>query len=145
MDTVAAQRPQLHWRWLDIEDEAARNCVQRFWNAPGMAERPGLKAVDLFRAAGEGKVKALWIMSTNPVDSLPEADLVRKALEVCPFVVVSDAIRETDTNACADVLLPALTWGEKSGTVTNSERRISRQRSFLPPPGEARADWWHMA
>ncbi len=130
---------------MNIEDEAARSRVQQFWNAPAMAGKPGLKAVDLFRAVGEGKVKALWIMSTNPVDSLPEADLVRKALETCPFVVVSDATRDTDTNAYADVLLPALTWGEKSGTVTNSERRISRQRSFLPAPGEARADWWHMA
>ncbi len=130
---------------MNIEDAAARERVQHFWNAPAMADRPGLKAVDLFRAVGEGKIKALWIMSTNPVDSLPEADLVRRALETCPFVVVSDASRETDTNRYAHVLLPALSWGEKSGTVTNSERRISRQRPFLPPPGEARADWWHMA
>jgi assimilatory nitrate reductase catalytic subunit len=130
---------------MNIEDPVARERVQRFWNAPVMAERAGLKAVDLFRAVGDGRVKALWIMSTNPADSLPEADLVQEALRACPFVVVSDAIRETDTNRFAHVLLPAICWGEKDGTVTNSERRISRQRAFLPAPGEARADWWHLA
>jgi assimilatory nitrate reductase catalytic subunit len=80
-------------------------------------------------------------MSTNPVVSMPDADRVRRALERCDLVVVSDCVR-TDTTDCAHVLLPAATWGEKSGTVTNSERRISRQRQFLPPPGESRPDWW---
>ena len=80
-------------------------------------------------------------MSTNPVVSMPDAERVRRALEKCDLVVVSDCVRETDTTACAHVLLPAATWGEKSGTVTNSERRISRQRQFLPEPGESRADW----
>ncbi len=130
---------------MNIEDEAARNRVQRFWASPAMAAKPGLKAVDLFRAIGEGKVKAVWIMGTNPVDSLPDADAVAAALEACPFVVVSDVVRATDTNAHAHVLLPAAAWGEKSGTVTNSERRISRQRSFLPLPGEAKPDWWIMS
>lgn len=130
---------------MNIEDEAARDRVQRFWGSPSIASRPGLKAVDLFRAVRDGQIKALWIMSTNPVDSLPEADEVRQALALCPFVVVSDIARETDTTPYAHVLLPALGWGEKDGTVTNSERRISRQRAFLPPPGEARADWWQIA
>jgi assimilatory nitrate reductase catalytic subunit len=116
--------------------------VRRFWNAPCVASQPGLKAVDLFDAIDAGKVKAVWIMSTNPVVSMPDADRVRRALERCELVVVSDCVRETDTTACAHVLLPAATWGEKSGTVTNSERRISRQRKFLPEPGESRADWW---
>lgn len=130
---------------MNIEDEAARERVQRFWRSPAIAQKPGLKAVDLFRAVREGKVKALWIMATNPADSLPEADLVQDALRACPFVVVSDAVRETDTTRFAHVLLPAATWGEKDGTVTNSERRISRQRRFLPLPGEARPDWWALA
>lgn len=130
---------------MNIEDEVARERVQRFWGSPSMASRPGLKAVDLFRAVRNGQIKALWIMSTNPVDSLPEADEVREALANCPFVVVSDIARETDTTPYAHVLLPALGWGEKDGTVTNSERRISRQRAVLPPPGEARADWWQIA
>lgn len=130
---------------MNIEDEAARVRVQRFWSSPGMAQKPGLKAVEMFEAVRAGKIKAIWIVSTNPVDSLPQADRVREALELCPFVVVSDAIRHTDTTAYADVLLPATAWGEKDGTVTNSERRISRQRAFLPAPGEARGDWWQIA
>lgn len=125
------------------EEEVDR--VRRFWGAPRMATAPGLKAVELFRAIGAGQVKAVWIMGTNPVVSLPDADRVRDALERCELVVVSDCVRHTDTTACAHVLLPALAWGEKAGTVTNSERRISRQRPFLPPPGEARADWWIIA
>jgi assimilatory nitrate reductase catalytic subunit len=119
--------------------------VRRFWNAPRVATRPGLKAVELFDAIDRGAVKAVWIMSTNPVVSMPDADRVRRALERCELVVVSDCVRETDTTALAHVLLPAATWGEKSGTVTNSERRISRQRNFLREPGDTRADWWIVA
>jgi assimilatory nitrate reductase catalytic subunit len=81
-------------------------------------------------------------MGTNPVVSLPDADAARAALQRCPLVVVSDAVADTDTVRLAHIKLPALTWGEKEGTVTNSERRISRQRTFLPPPGEAKPDWW---
>ncbi|HRW67254.1 MAG TPA: molybdopterin-dependent oxidoreductase [Candidatus Competibacter sp.] len=118
--------------------------VQRFWQAPAIAQGPGLKAVDLFKAVADGKIKALWIMGTNPVVSMPDADQVREALRCCPLVVVSDAVADTDTMRLARIKLPALTWGEKEGTVTNSERRISRQRTFLPPPGEAKPDWWAM-
>jgi len=116
--------------------------MRRFWNAPLVAAQPGLKAVDMFEAIDSGSIKAVWIMSTNPVVSMPDAERVRRALGRCELVVVSDCVRDTDTTACAHVLLPAATWGEKSGTVTNSERRISRQRKFLPEPGETRADWW---
>jgi assimilatory nitrate reductase catalytic subunit len=122
-------------------DEAARARVQRFWGAPHVAAGPGLKAVEMFEAVAEGRVKALWIMATNPAVSLPDASRVRAALAACPFVVVSDVMAATDTAAFAHVKLPALAWGEKDGTVTNSERRISRQRAVLRPPGEARADW----
>jgi assimilatory nitrate reductase catalytic subunit len=116
--------------------------VSRFWGVDGIASRPGLKAIDLFEAVAAGEVRAIWIMSTNPVVSMPNADRVRAALERCEFVVVSDCVRDTDTTACAKVLLPATTWAEKSGTVTNSERRISRQRAFLEPAGQSRPDWW---
>lgn len=116
--------------------------VGRFWQAPAMAHRPGLKAVELFQAVAAGQIKALWIMGTNPVVSMPDADQVRAALQRCPLVVVSDAVADTDTVRLAHIKLPALTWGEKDGTVTNSERRISRQRTFLPPPGAAQPDWW---
>ena len=116
--------------------------VSRFWSSDRVATRPGLKAVEMFRAVAEGRIKALWIMATNPVDSMPEADLVRDALRICPFVVVSDMSMRTDTVAEGRVRLPAAGWGEKDGTVTNSERRISRQRPFVPAAGEARPDWW---
>ncbi|MDP2225999.1 MAG: molybdopterin-dependent oxidoreductase [Moraxellaceae bacterium] len=130
---------------MDIENSIHRERVQRFWNAPAVAAKPGLKAVDMFEAVHSGKIKAIWIMATNPVVSMPDADRVRAALEKCELVVVSDCIADTDTTRMAHVKLPALAWGEKDGTVTNSERRISRQRAFLPAPGEARPDWWAMA
>lgn len=126
---------------LEIENPAHRALVRQFWCAPAMPERPGLKAVELFEAVADGRIKALWIMATNPAVSLPEADRVRDALAHCPFVAVSDVEQRTDTTELADVLLPAAAWGEKDGTVTNSERRISRQRAFLPPPAEVRPDW----
>jgi assimilatory nitrate reductase catalytic subunit len=130
---------------LELANPDHRRLVREFWRSSRIAGKPGMKAVDLFRAVGDGQIKALWIMATNPVDSMPEADSVRAALTKCPFVVVSDVTRQTDTTAHARVLLPSLAWGEKDGTVTNSERRISRQRPFLAAPGDARADWWQMA
>jgi assimilatory nitrate reductase catalytic subunit len=118
--------------------------LKAFWNAPNLAMKPGRTAVDLFQAIGRGEVRAIWIMATNPAVSLPEAEAVRAALRGCETVVVSEATR-SDTVDLAHVVLPALAWGEKSGTVTNSERMISRQRAFLPAPGEAKADWWAVA
>ncbi len=127
---------------MEIGNAEHRAMTQEFWRSPRMAEKPGLKAVDMFNAVKEGQVKAVWIMSTNPAVSIPEVNRVNDALQQCEFVVVSDCMQHTDTTYYADVLLPALTWGEKDGTVTNSERRISRQKAFLPQPGEAKADWW---
>ncbi|AQQ66852.1 nitrate reductase [Microbulbifer agarilyticus] len=115
--------------------------VGRFWNASNMAQGPGLKAVELFNAVESGQIKAVWIMATNPAVSMPDARRVANALKNCPTVIVSDCVGDTDTARCADLLLPATTWGEKTGTVTNSERRVSRQKGFLPKPGEARHDW----
>jgi len=117
--------------------------VRRFWKAPRIATHEGLKAVQMFEAIARGEIKALWVMGTNPAVSLPQADAAREALKKLELFVVSENVRSNDTvDAGAHVLLPALAWGEKSGTVTNSERRISRQRAFLPAPGEARPDWW---
>ncbi|TIS98305.1 molybdopterin-dependent oxidoreductase, partial [Mesorhizobium sp.] len=130
---------------MEIENPEHRDRVQRFWNAPDIAEKPGLKAVEMFQAVADGRIKALWIMATNPVDSMPDADAVEAAIKACPFVVVSEVLAKTDTVRHAHVRLPAAAWGEKDGTVTNSERRISRQRAFLATPGEARADWWIIA
>jgi assimilatory nitrate reductase catalytic subunit len=118
-----------------------RDCARRFWDAPAVALGPGLKAVDLFRAVDDGRIKFIWVMATNPAVSMPDAGFVRAALAKCPMVVVSDCIEDTDTAAFAHIKLPALGWGEKDGTVTNSERMISRQRALFPPAGEAQADW----
>jgi assimilatory nitrate reductase catalytic subunit len=126
---------------LDLDKPAHRAAVQSFWASPRIADKPGLKAVDLFQAIESGKVKAVWVIATNPVVSLPDADQVRRALSKAELVIASDVVLETDTNAFAHILLPALAWGEKDGTVTNSERRISRQRAFLSAPGEAKGDW----
>ncbi len=127
---------------MSIDHESHRRIVQDFWKSPSIASKPGLKAVDLFEAVGDGRIKALWIIATNPAVSMPDADRVRSAIAGCDFVVVSDCIEGTDTGALAHVLLPAAGWGEKDGTITNSERRISRQRSFLATPGNAKPDWW---
>ncbi len=117
--------------------------VRRFWKAPHIATHEGLKAVEMFEAIGRGEIKALWVIGTNPAVSLAAADAARAALKKLELFVVSENVRSNDTvNAGAHVLLPAQAWGEKSGTVTNSERRISRQRAFLDPPGETKPDWW---
>jgi assimilatory nitrate reductase catalytic subunit len=123
--------------------EADVDRVRRFWNANRIVTREGRKAVQMFEAVARGEIKALWVMATNPAVSLPRAGAVRKALASLELFVVSDNVLSNDTvNAGAHVLLPAAGWGEKEGTVTNSERRISRQRAFLTPPGEAKPDWW---
>jgi len=117
--------------------------VRRFWKAPQIATHEGLKAVQMFQAIGRGEIKALWVMGTNPAVSLPNADAVRAAMKKLDLLVISENVKSNDSiHSGAHVLLPAHAWGEKSGTVTNSERRISRQRAFLPPPGEAKSDWW---
>ncbi|MBB3712045.1 assimilatory nitrate reductase catalytic subunit [Limimaricola variabilis] len=126
---------------LDIDNPAHRDAVQSFWNAPDMPAGAGLKAVDMFRAVERGEIKALWIICTNPAMSMPEADRVRAAIANCDFAAVSDITASTDTARLAHVLLPAAGWGERDGSVTNSDRTISRQRAVLPAPGEARPDW----
>ncbi|QYJ78730.1 nitrate reductase [Shewanella acanthi] len=118
-----------------------RQLLADFWPRSNIAPHAGLTATELFQAMADGKINAVWIMATNPLASLPDSALVRRALQTCPFVVVSDITSDTDTAQFADVLLPAQGWSEKSGTTTNSERRISRQRAFKPALGEARADW----
>lgn len=118
--------------------------VKRFWQAPALRQGEGLKAVDMFNAIDEGRIKAVWIMATNPAVSLPDSNVVRRALDKCELVIASDVVAKTDTLKYADIVLPAAAWGEKTGTVTNSERRISRQRGFKAAPGSAKPDWWIM-
>ena len=127
---------------MGFGDAHAHALLSKFWQTDSLADKPGLKAVELFQAMDAGKVKAVWIMGTNPMVSLPDVNGMQRALQQCELVVVSDCVAETETTALAHILLPAAAWGEKGGTVTNSERRISRQRTFLPLPGEARPDWW---
>ena len=127
-----------HLRFESAEDRAM---LQSFWNAPRLPKKPGLKALDMFDAVLAGRVKAIWIAATNPAESLPRSARVRAALEACPFVVAADCW-PTETTRLANIVLPAAGWGEKDGTVTNSERTISRQRPFRAPPGEAKPDWW---
>ncbi|MEQ6203963.1 molybdopterin-dependent oxidoreductase [Sulfitobacter sp. HNIBRBA2951] len=130
---------------LDLENPAHRHAVRQFWDAPQMSEVAGLKAVDMFRAVGSGQIKALWIIHTNPAVSMPDAEAVAAAIKGCDFTVVSDVTGQTDTARLADVLLPAAAWAEKDGTVTNSDRTISRQRAVLPAFGAARPDWAQLA
>ena len=128
----------------EIGDEAHRAEVEALWKlAPGtLSPRPGLAAVELFEGLRAGKVKAVWIACTNPAHSMPDIGPVREALHKAEYVVVQEAFSGTDTVPFADALLPASTWGEKEGTVTNSERRISRVRAAVAAPGQARPDWW---
>jgi assimilatory nitrate reductase catalytic subunit len=117
--------------------------VRRFWAAPNIARREGLKAVPMFEAVAESRIRAMWVMATNPAVSLPDADKLRAALAGLDLFVVSENVLSNDTLAAKPhYILPAAAWGEKDGTVTNSERRISRQRAFLPLPGEVKPDWW---
>ncbi|WP_163559277.1 nitrate reductase [Halomonas sp. NO4] len=131
---------------MDYDTPGALDRMRRFWSTerlvPSLPAGPGHKAVELFEAVERGEVQALWIMATNPVVSLPDANRVRAALAKCPLVIVSECVADTDLLPYADIVLPASSWSEKDGTVTNSERRLSRQRGILPPPGEARHDWW---
>ncbi|OUR75373.1 nitrate reductase [Alphaproteobacteria bacterium 46_93_T64] len=130
---------------MDIENSDHREIVQEFWNSPMIPDKPGLKAVDMFNSVMSGEIKAIWIMATNPVDSMPDADLVKAALQACPLVVVSDIQVDTDTSALAHIKFPSLGWGEKDGLVTNSERRISHQKAFLKAPENAKPDWWQLS
>jgi len=126
---------------MDYDTPGARQRVADYWHTETLANGPGYKAVELFEAVHRGDIKVLWIMGTNPAVSLPDSTRVREALARCEVVIVSDCVGQTDTTDFADILLPAAGWGEKDGTVTNSERRISRQRRFLPLPPGVKPDW----
>lgn len=126
---------------MDIDNPAHRQTVQNYWQSPTIASKTGLKAVDMFDDIETGKVKAVWIMATNPMVSMPNREKIARALKKCEMVVVSDCVDKNDTLTFADVALPATGWSEKDGTVTNSERRISRQRGMLEASGQARHDW----
>ena len=132
----------------DLANPAHRAEVAALWGVASVPDQPGKTAVEMFQAAADGEIKALWIACTNPAQSMPDQSTVRRALERAEFVVVQEAFSTTATCAYADLLLPATTWGEKEGTVTNSERRITRVRAAVQPPGTSddkaagpRHDW----
>jgi assimilatory nitrate reductase catalytic subunit len=125
----------------DMGNAAHRAEVAALWGIADVPSQPGKTAVEMFQAAADGEIKALWIACTNPAQSIPDQATVRRALERAELVIVQEAFATTETCQYADLLLPATTWGEKDGTVTNTERRISRVRSAVPPPGQARHDW----
>jgi len=125
----------------ELSSESDRKEIAALWGVDSVPAKPGKTAVEMFEAIGRGEIKAVWIACTNPAQSMPDANAVRRALERAEFVVVQEAFRSAETCDYADVLLPAASWAEKEGTVTNSERRISRVRAAVPPPGEARPDW----
>jgi assimilatory nitrate reductase catalytic subunit len=125
----------------DLANPQHRAEVAALWGVNDVPSRPGKSAVEMFQAAADGEIKALWIVCTNPAQSMPDQATVRRALQRAEFVVLQEAYLNTATAGFADVLLPASSWGEKAGTVTNSERRISRVRPAAPAPGAARDDW----
>ena len=125
----------------DLANPQHREEIQKLWNVPSVPSLPGKTAVEMFQAAADGQIKVLWIVCTNPAQSMPDQAVVRKALERAELVIVQEAFATTATCAYADILLPATTWGEKEGTVTNTERRVSRVRSAVGAPGETRHDW----
>ena len=125
----------------DMGNPEHRAEVAALWGIKDVPSKPGKTAIEMFQAAADGEIKALWIACTNPAQSMPDQTTVRRALERAELVVVQEAFATAATCDYADLLLPASTWGEKTGTVTNSERRISRVRPAIAAPGEARHDW----
>ena len=125
----------------DLADPAHRAEVAALWGVPDVPSKPGKTAVEMFQAAADGEIKALWIACTNPAQGMPDQSAVRRALQRAEFVVLQEAFAHTATAPIAHLLLPASSWGEKESTVTNSERRISRVRAAVPAPGSARHDW----
>ena len=124
----------------ELSNDAERKEVAQAWGVDDIPAKPGLTATALFQAIEEGSVKAVWVIATNPAASIPDTNQVIRALQKAELVVVQDAFH-SDTADYADILLPAATWLEKDGTMTNSERRIAKVRKLLDPPGEAKADW----
>lgn len=125
----------------NLASSSDRAEIAQFWGVNSVPDQPGLTAVPMFNALLDKKVKAIWIVCTNPAQSLPNQQKVHEALAQAEFVVVQEAYQNTATCGFADVLLPATTWAEKVGSVTNSERRISLVRPAVPAFSQARHDW----
>jgi ferredoxin-nitrate reductase len=129
--------------YRSVANSSDRDEVASFWGVPSanISAEPGLAALEQFEALAAGRLKALWILCTNPAASAPNTDLIEKALRQAELVVVQDAYHPTATSRLAHVLLPAAQWSEKEGVMTNSERRITYMPRLVEPPGEALPDW----
>ncbi|HEX9747373.1 MAG TPA: nitrate reductase [Methylomirabilota bacterium] len=125
-----------------VSDPVARATVERHWGvaAGRIAPKPGRSALQIFEGLASGEVRAIWILCTNPAASMPDLDLIEKALRQADLVVVQDAYHPTETTRFADILLPAAQWPEKEGVMTNSERRLTYLPKLVDPPGEALPD-----
>lgn len=123
-----------------LDNPEHRKEVADFWQVPSVPEKPGLTATQMIEALERGDLKAVWIVCTNPIVSLPDARRAEDALKKARFVVVQDISRKSDTIPFADLVLPAAGHFEKEGTMTNSERRISHLSKVMDPPGEALPD-----
>ncbi len=124
----------------DLADPAQRQFVADYWGVPSIQASPGLTATEMIDALDSGKLKAVWIICTNPAVSLPNAHRTERALKKARFVVVQDISDRSDTVSYADAVLPAAGWLEKQGTMTNSERRVTYLPKVVEPPGEALPD-----
>ncbi len=125
----------------DMKNPAHRAEVQQFWGGKPIGEKAGLTATEMFEALNDEKLKAIWIVCTNPMTSLPNVRLAEAGLKKAKFVVVQEITNKSESLAYADVILPAAAWAEKEGTMTNSERRISYLNKVLDTPGETMPDW----
>jgi ferredoxin-nitrate reductase len=130
-----------------VEDPDDRAAVEAYWGrVPGtIAAKPGLTAVEMFRALEQGRLRSIWVAATNPAVSLPDLHQVRRALGVAKLVVAQDAYHPTETTRYAHVILPAAQWGEKEWTSTNSERMVSYSPKLFDPRGQALPDWQILA
>ncbi|HWH80250.1 MAG TPA: molybdopterin-dependent oxidoreductase, partial [Candidatus Binatus sp.] len=129
--------------YRSVANPRHRGEVENFWKVPfgRISPGPGLAALEQFEALAEGKLKAIWILCTNPAASAPDLDLIEKALRRAELVIVQDAYHPTATSRFAHVILPAAQWSEKEGVMTNSERRVTYMPKLAEPPGEALPDW----
>ena len=127
----------------EVSCETDRAFIEQLWGVPPETIRrePGLDAVSLFQKLAAGEVKAVWIIGTNPVASMPNRQRVIDALKRAELVIVQDAYHPTETSRYADILLPGALWAEAEGTMVNSERTVTLMQQAVEPPGEARADW----
>ncbi len=126
-----------------FESASDRADLARLWNidVERIPSARGLAYPDIIEGAVAGKIKALWFIATNPAVSFPNYPVLEQALRSVDFLVVQDGFHPTPTSDFAPLVLPAAIWGEKEGTYTNSERRVSKVNAFVSPPGDARSDF----